>query len=268
MTAADVAAALGGALALGSEGLPCFPVRADKAPATPHGFRDAMADPAGLRELWRRHPGPLVGVPTGEASGLDALDIDAPRHPEAAKWWTARLDDLPATCTHRTRSGGLHLLFRNRPGLRCWAGRPVAGVDGRADGGYVVWWPAVGEPMVCDAPPATWPRWLLYELTPPPAATPAAASKASVALADHRTRSRYADAALRHAIDRVARAPVGIRNHALNSEAYSLGRLIAAELLDGQVVADALAAAAMAAGLVPREIEATLRSAFGARGLL
>jgi uncharacterized membrane protein YebE (DUF533 family) len=71
--------------------------------------------------------------------------------------------------------------------------------------------------------------------------------------ADHRTRSRYADAALRHAINRVARAPVGIRNHALNSEAYSLGRLIAAELLHGQVVGDALAAAAMAAGLVPRE---------------
>ncbi len=60
----------------------------------------------------------------------------------------------------------------------------------------------------------------------------------------------------------------GTRNAALNSEAYGLGRLIAAGLLDGQAVADELAAAAIAAGLTPREIESTLCSAFGARGLL
>ncbi len=207
-------------------------------------------------------------MPTGKASGLDALDIDAPRHPEAAQWWAARRDDLPATRTHRTRSGGLHLLFRNRPGLRCWAGRAIAGVDGRADGGYVVWWPAAGEPVLCDAPPAVWPDWLLYELTPPPAAPPAAAWQPPAALSDHHSRSRYASAALRHASERVARAGTGERNSTLNTEAYGLGRLVAAELLDGQAVADALAAAAVAAGLVPREIEATLRSAFAARGLL
>jgi hypothetical protein len=132
VSAAEIPAALGRALALG---LPAFPCRADKRPACPHGYRDATADPTGLRALWRRHPGPLVGVPTGELSGFDVLDIDAPRHPEAAAWLGARRDGLPATRTHRTRSGGLHLLFRHQSGLRCWAGRPVAGVDGRGDGG-------------------------------------------------------------------------------------------------------------------------------------
>jgi hypothetical protein len=69
-------------------------------------------------------------------------------------------------------------------------------------------------------------------------------------------------------VERVARAPIGSRNRALNSEAYGIGRLVAEGLLDGQEVADTLAAAALAAGLDPPEVERTLRSAFGARGLL
>jgi hypothetical protein len=82
------------------------------------------------------------------------------------------------------------------------------------------------------------------------------------------TGSRYAGAALRNAAERIVLAPVGARNHTLNTEAYSIGRLIAEGLLDPQQVADTLASAAIAAGLPPRETEATLRSAFRARGLL
>src|SRR5271168_3008733 len=90
-----------------------------------------------LCALWRRYPAPLVGVSTGEPSGIDALDLDA-KHPEAAQWWTANRHRLPTT---RTRSGGLHLIFRHQPGVRCWIGRPVPGVDGRGDGGFAIWWP-------------------------------------------------------------------------------------------------------------------------------
>jgi Bifunctional DNA primase/polymerase, N-terminal len=261
MSAAETA--LAAALALG---LPAFPCRPDKAPACPHGFRDAVADRAGLRELWHLYPGSLVGVPTGESSGFDALDIDAPRHSEAANWFAARRDALPETRTHRTRSGGLHVLFRHAGGLRSWAARPVPGVDGRAAGGYVVWWPGAGEPVLRDVPPAAWPGWLLAELAPAPALTPPSSGFEHCEHFEHAT--RYAVAALRCATKRVARAEIGSRNRALNCEAYGLGRLIADGLLDGQDVADALAAAAIAAGLAPREIEATLRSAFGARGLL
>jgi hypothetical protein len=268
MTAPEVVAALGNALALANEGMASFPCRADKRPATPHGFQDAVSVSGELRQLWRRYPGPLVGVPTGEASGCDVLDIDAPRHREAAEWWTLNRGRLPQTRTHRTRSGGLHLLFRHLAGLRCWTGRPVPGIDGRADGGYIVHWPAAGLPVERDAPPAPWPGWLLDELTPQRVAIPAGAWEPLVVPSDHRARSRYAESALSHATERVARAPVGSRNDALNGEAYGLGRLIVAGLLDGQAVADSLAAAAIATGLMPREIEATLRSAFAARGLL
>ncbi len=255
--------ALGAALALG---LPAFPCRTDKAPACPHGFHDATADPSALRELWRRHPAPLVGVPTGDASGVDALDIDAPRHPEAAVWWVQHRRRLPTTRTHRTRSGGLHVLFEHAAGMRCWTGRPVSGIDGRADGGYIVWWPTEGEPVLREEPPAPWPDWLLDELTPPPARTPAWALATD--LSSPERGSRYGSAALRHAANRVARAPVGNRNSTLNNEAFGVARLVAAGVLNAQDVADTLAAAAVASGLAPREVEATLRSALAARGLL
>jgi hypothetical protein len=264
MSVADNSRALAAALALG---LPAFPCAATKAPAIPGpgGHKHATADPVALRELWRRYPGPLVGLATGEGSGLDALDIDGPCHPEAAQWWAAHRRSLPPTRTHRTRSGGLHLLFRHAAGLRCSAGKIAPGVDVRADGGYVIWWPASGQPVLRDAPPAQWPQRLLDALTPPPEPRSAVAWTAP---SDCLGRLHYGSAALRSAVQRVARAPIGSRNNTLNREAYGLARLVATGLLDAQYVADKLAGAALAAGLLPREIKATLRSALRARGLL
>jgi Bifunctional DNA primase/polymerase, N-terminal len=254
--------ALAAAVALG---LPAFPCRPDKSPACPHGWCNATADPAALGELWRRCPGPLVGVATGAVSGLDVLDIDDARHPEAADWRAQHHDRLPPTRAHRTRSGGSHLLFRHADALRCSASRIAPGIDVRADGGYIVWWPATAEPVLSDVPPAPWPQWLLDALTPPPAPRRAVAWTPPP---NYRAGSLYASAALRHAAERIARTPIGSRNTTLYAEAYSIGRLIAEGLVDPQHVADTLAAAAVAAGLTPHEIEGTLRSAFGARGLL
>lgn len=155
-------AALLHALALINRGLPCFPCRADKKPTTPHGYKDAICDRGVVHELWRRHPGPLIGIPTGEISELDVLDIDQ-RH--GGKLWLAKNQSrLPPTRVHRTRSGGLHLFFRHQHGIRCSAGRIAAGVDVRATGGYVIWWPAAGLPVLSDMPMAAWPAWLRAQL--------------------------------------------------------------------------------------------------------
>jgi hypothetical protein len=261
MTPTDIAAALKAALALGSEGRPCFPCRTDKSPATPHGFKEATCCAGGLRDLWRRRPGPLVGVVTGEASGIDALDLDK-GHAEASLWWAENRHRLPATRTHRTRSGGLHLLFRHTYAVRCTVGRIAPGVDTRGDGGYLIWWPAAGFPVIRDLSPVPWPAWLFDILGHPPATSREPCSS------DHIAAGQYAPAALRNAAHRVATATPGQRNSILNAEAYRIGRFVKAGLLDPQHVADTLAASAFAAGLDPREIVATLRSAFGAKGLL
>src|SRR5262249_50119402 len=81
-------------------GLPVFPVRlckdaclrcdVCKKPACLHGFKDATPDPDAIRQLRRMYPGELIGVPTGEISGFDVLDIDSVKHPEAANWWLSR----------------------------------------------------------------------------------------------------------------------------------------------------------------------------------
>src|SRR5437763_3169884 len=123
------------AIELGADNARSFFCLEDKRPACPHGYKDAVSDAAALRDLHRRYPGPMVGVATGEASGFDLLDLDK-KHVEATDWWTANRDRMPPTRVHRTRSGGLHVLFRHHPGLRCWAARPVVGVDGRSTGGY------------------------------------------------------------------------------------------------------------------------------------
>ena len=145
-----------GPILLEGKVLPVFPCLANKKPASPHGFKDGTADPAAIRELWRSYCGPLVGLPTGERSGLDVLDIDL----DGLSWLDHNSGRLPLTRTHETRSGGRHLFFQHRPGLRCSTSKIGLGVDVRADGGYVVWWPATGGRVLCEAPPAEWPLWL------------------------------------------------------------------------------------------------------------
>ena len=148
---------------LGGKILPVFPCLANKKPATPHGFKDATADPAAIRELWRSHCGPLVGLPTGERSGLDVLDIDL----DGLSWFGRNRNRLPLTRMHQTRSGGRHLFFQHQPGLRCSTSKIELGVDVRADGGYVIWWPASGGRVLCERPIANLPQWILEALTIP-----------------------------------------------------------------------------------------------------
>jgi hypothetical protein len=68
--------------------------------------------------------------------------------------------------------------------------------------------------------------------------------------------------ALIRAIDRVAQVGEGGRNDALNRNAYSVARYVAAGLLCEKEAVEALYAAARQTGLPHREIKATLQSAF------
>lgn len=246
------------ALALAGRGVAVFPISRDKAPRCPRGHLAATTDPATIEAMHVQFGFVLVGVATGERSGVSALDID--NKPGALDWWTANRDRLPRTRTHRTRSGGLHLWMKHRPGLRSSVAKIAPGIDIRADGGSCIWWPAAGFPVLDQAEAADWPEWLLPP--PKPAWTPPPAEPWRGG--DRRAR-RYAEAALRRAIERVAAAGPGTRNATLNAEAYGLMRLAAAGSLTPAEIAEGLAHAALAAGLDRREIEGTLRSALSAR---
>jgi hypothetical protein len=257
-----VDAALSTALDLAMRGIICFPCQANKAPACPSGFKAATSDPVALRDLWQRHPGPLIGVPTGEVNAFDVLDVD-PRHGGDA-WLAQHGSRLLTTRTHNTRSGGQHFLFQHAPGLRCSASKIAPGVDVRADGGFVVWWPAAGFPVAIEAPVVDWPTYLLAALMPQPGSH--SYSALSIPLNNSDSARRYAVGALRRAAERVALASEGTRNDTLNRECFVLARFIGDGLLTHSETAEALAVAARYAGLTQTETARTLASALRAGG--
>jgi len=198
--------------------------------------------------LWRQYPAPLVGVATGAASDFDGLDID-PKHPEAKAWWTANRDRLPPTRCHRTRSGGLHLLFRHAVGLRSTAGKITPGVDTRGDGGYIVWWPATGLPVLNDTSPAPWPTSLLARLQTPPQIS---CKQRTVVIPDERALGRL--------VRIVAGAREGQRNNLAFWAACRAGEMVRSGLIGLETAAAVIAAAAMCVSLSQREAERTAHS--------
>ncbi len=143
--------------------LPCLD---DKRPACPHGFKDATSDLEAISELWRRYPGPLIGVATGEVSNLAVVDVDR-KHDEARLWWRAHCSRLLPTRAYETRSGGLHLFYRHAEGVGSTAGKICLGVDTRGTGGYVIFWYAAGLECFDHSAPEQWPAWLSAELSRP-----------------------------------------------------------------------------------------------------
>lgn len=155
------------ALTLAAAGVPVFPCLASKAPAEAGagGFLSASTDAAEVRRTFALPGVAHIGIPTGQKSGVDVLDLD-PRH--GSDSWPDR-HRLPATRVRRTGGGGRHYLFRHAEGLGCSVSRIAPGVDVRADGGYAVAWPDV-DPA---APILDWPAWLL-DAARTPARAPAA----------------------------------------------------------------------------------------------
>jgi len=225
--------------------VPVFPCKLDKSPACPHGFRDASTDPNIVSHLFGLVGTVLIGVPTGSASGLDVLDLD-PRH-GGHLWWRREAHRLPLTRQHKTRSGGLHLLFRAHPDVRCSQGLIAPGVDVRATGGYVIWWPAFGYPVDNPTVLAAWPPWLLSAMRPRPQPVPA-------------SRTRHPDrmdqpapgAAQRIAMTTLARlegAADGQRHLELRKAGFTLGGLLQhLEMTRAEAVAELVGAAMRAGG--------------------
>jgi hypothetical protein len=252
--------ALDAALELAAQGYACFPCSIKKLPTPPRdkdshgnpidgtgGLKKASKDPAQLRELWLRHGAPLVGVATGIMSGIDILDIDTARHPEATAWLKTNRARLPKTRAHQTGSGGLHLVFQHGLGLNNSAGKLAIGIDTRCDGGYAIWWPAAGLPVLCDAPPAPWPAWLLELLMPKPRPT-----QPRIVVPDSHS--------IAHLVVWLTSAREGERNRATFWVACRAAEMVASGLLDPEYAIDLIVEAATRAGLPRTEAERTARS--------
>ncbi len=102
-------------------------------------FQRRRAGEADVCDWFRTCPDAGIGIVTGAVSGLVVLDVDVRHGGDAALQRLEREHGrLPTTLECRTGGGGHHLYFahpgrlvRNKVGL-------AAGIDLRADGGYVV----------------------------------------------------------------------------------------------------------------------------------
>ena len=93
--------------------LPCN--NSTKAPLTVHGCHDATTDAAQIKEWWATSPHAMLGIATGQISGLFVLDVDT--HGDTNGYASlsaleAEHGELPDTYQVETPSGGRHYYFR------------------------------------------------------------------------------------------------------------------------------------------------------------
>ena len=221
---------------------PVFACNAEKRPVTQHGLKDAVKDEAAVRDMFRRPGAALIGVPTGEASGFFVVDLDVKDSANGLEWLAANEHRLPRTRRHKTRSGGLHLLFTMpaERAIRNSASKIAPCVDVRGDGGYVIVPPSPGYEIADDTMPAACPAWLLDLIDPPRAHE---LPRAPLRLRDDGRGSAYAIKALSEECDAILAAGFGSQESTLNAAALKLGALAAGGEIDAAYAREALISA-------------------------
>jgi hypothetical protein len=234
--------------------LPCNP--ANKHPLTRNGFKDASCDAETAHLWWTENPEALIGVPTGIK--FVVIDVDL-QHEDAQQWLAENRDRVPLTRTHRTRSGGIHWLFAPNDKIKCTASKLGPHIDTRGHGGFVVWWPACGLEVLHGRVLEPVPPWVIETLNPKvvPITTRISA-----------TAHRPSVAALRGALNVLAGASEGERNHALFWVSCRMGETLRAGTITEAEATELLLSIGRQVGLFDREILRTARSGFreGLRG--
>jgi hypothetical protein len=241
--------------------VPVFSCAANKRPLTARGLHDAATDPGEIRRMFMRAGAVLIAVPTGRASGLVVIDIDVKGAANGLDWLRENAHVLPKTRTHRTRSGGLHLVFLAPEGVevRNSASRISPGVDVRAEGGYCIWPPSPGYEITDHTEPAAMPRWLVEACLPPPSPPPGR-PEAHAASPDRTARR------LLGLVGFIATAPEGRRNANLFWAACRAAEAARAGEISIDAAKAALDEAARAAGLPQLEAQRTIASAIRRTG--
>jgi len=149
-----------------------------KHPRTAKGLNDATKDQQLIKAWWQQWPDSNIGVRTGQASGIMAVDLDV-KDDEVngiTNWYELLDDHGPAsTMTAFTGSGGQHWIYKLPANVevRNDAGTKLAkGIDVRGDGGYIVVAPSVhlsGDKYAWEdnSQAVLAPEWLITKCSTP-----------------------------------------------------------------------------------------------------
>lgn len=264
------------ALRYAERGWAVFPLTG-KVPRTPRGVLDATTNAVTISEWWERWPDAGIGLACGGASGVWVLDLDGQEAADRFVALQVEHGDIPKTAAVRT-GRGWHLYFASPSTgeeIRNSASRVAPGIDVRGTGGYVV------------LPPSLHPSGIRYEWLPgrgPDAVRGApfwlvrlTGKKPSERTGDVHTlpripmgggmRARYVMRAIESECVELAKTPEGARNDRLNLAAFAVARFVASGDFDRIGAMKMLTLAARYCGLSEQEAEATILSAFKARGV-
>ncbi|WP_279198475.1 bifunctional DNA primase/polymerase [Kitasatospora aureofaciens] len=248
---------------LASAGVPVFPcLPGQKRPLTARGFHDASTDLAQIEQWWTRWPEANLGLPTGAVSGVVVVDVDVREHVDGRESMRRALDagrvGMPVF-TVVSPSGGRHGYYPATPGVvqRSWQAAR-AGVDFRGDGGYIV------------IPPSRTPAGSYRLVTVRQGAAAGIDSDALRDFLDPRPALQPGTAADRGVaqnepgmvVSRLAGWVAGLGEGERNRGLFWAACRAAEYDIAPATAVDVLGAAAGEAGLGPREIAATVRSAY------
>lgn len=214
-----------------------------------------------------------LGLVCGAASGVVVVDFDhKPDKGYPIEAHQPMMDRLPKTVVVETGGGGRHFYFRMpATPIKNSTSKLAPCVDVKSDGGYVVFpgsrHPETGELYrwadghtpddVEIAELAELPQWIIEALAPKkPAPVMRDTAPPRPAMVDNGRLSKYLEAALAGEVAAVRSTPEGGRNARLNDAALKLAALG----VDDSIIEAELTAAALDAGLDPREIAATIKS--------
>ena len=145
---------LDAALKYAVRGYPVFPIdpgkiyqdylppdkRTNRKPLVKWG-RCATINPRIIQSWWRKWPLAMIGMPTGQKSGVIVLDIDIKNDQDGFR----SLEEIgtvipPTPVVARTPSGGYHFFYQAPKGykIKNSASKIADGVDVRGDGGMVI----------------------------------------------------------------------------------------------------------------------------------
>lgn len=247
---------------LASAGVPVFPcVPGQKRPLTARGFHDASTDLAQIERWWARWPEANLGLPTGAVSGVVVVDVDVREDVDGRESMRRAFDagrvGMPVF-TVVSPSGGRHGYYPATPGVvqRSWQAAR-AGVDFRGDGGYIV------------IPPSHTAAGSYRLITVRQGAAGGIDSDALRDFLDPRPalRPRAADRGMAQSeagvvVSRLAAWVAGLGEGERNRGLFWAACRAAEYDIAPATAVDVLGAAAGEAGLGPREIAATVRSAY------